>query len=742
MSKLMAILVIIFLCISCTDNAELPVKPDKNEGTENVLIELAVTVPAVTYTRTRGIVRTIDHETLINEIQILVFEEGKYKYRVPGLSINNTASTITFTALLKSGDIPMKLLILANATDVVVADEPVVGDSEEMIKKKMNRKFDYLTSVFPMSGEYELPEGLKPTGTGTILGLKMLRSIARVDVTATEVANFRMTGVKAYRANNYLQVIPDETGVSKVTFPSVPEGSDRNVDSSIFPVSSENWNNFSARLYLSETWSPEPEDQVDKATCIVVEGYYADSNTPSYYRMDFDPDNNHNAFGQVLRNHKYIFNIKKVSAPGWSTPDDAAHNRSSNIVAEVQAWDDDTMDMYFDGEHHFGISTREVVLKHKTGSEGIISVSTDLLDYTLQWADDAGVLQGTGAQSLSNDYFTVTKEDNGSRLVITALQNNLADGSNRIQHFVITAQRWTIYVSIQQKYDIAAYKTINLMSFTSGLGYLGTNILGSSSAEARATGLRGILTNQTNFGPDGVVECGGYNLVGVGANANNLTDALFSLFDVVYINYVPTSQFGSQDAHKLHNWLKTKKNRVLIASYDASDVSQNLLAEILAGKSGIKYFTSNGGPYPLAASTIGNHYFTTDGPFTKNAPVTSNFALRNYDIYHGEIQVNTSASEGITPILMGPGGGIVLGIDYSRRIVYWGDTDMSSNLSGTGATSENHIIAFNNGAVSSFGTEYSLINSIHFSAPIISCSILLNSSLRLVICCSSSICSF
>lgn len=64
---------------------------------------------------------------------------------------------------------------------------------------------------------------------------------------------------------------------------------------------------------------------------------------------------------------------------------------------------------------------------------------------------------------------------------------------------------------------------------------------------------------------------------------------------------------------------------------------------------------------------------------------------RNYDIYHGEIQVNTSASEGITPILMGPGGGIVLGIDYSRRIVYWGDTDMSSNLSGTGATSENHI---------------------------------------------------
>lgn len=40
---------------------------------------------------------------------------------------------------------------------------------------------------------------------------------------------------------------------------------------------------------------------------------------------------------------------------------------------------------------------------------------------------------------------------------------------------------------------------------------------------------------------------------------------------------------------------------------------------------------------------------------------------------------------------MGPGGGIVLGIDYARRIVYWGDTDISSYLSGIGATNENHI---------------------------------------------------
>lgn len=691
MRKLMAMLVLVFVGISCADDADIPVEPDENKK-EDVSVRLTITVPgSVVGGRTRGVGASVDRESLVNEIQVLVFENSQYQYHVAGISINNSTSSASFTALLKSSSSSLKLLILANSSDAVLANEPAVGDSEETVKKKINRKYDTITSNFPMSGECELPEGLTATTINNISGIKMLRSIARVDVKATEVTNFKLTGVKAYRANDYLQIIPNEPSVTKVTTPSVPDGSSGKVASEMFPVSSDDLNEFTARLYVPEINSPEASHWVNSATCIVVEGYYADSDTPSYYRMDFDPNNDNNAFGQVLRNHKYIFNIKKVSAPGWSNPDDAANNRSSSIVAEVQAWDDYTIDMYFDGEHHFGVSAREVILKHKAGSKGNLLVSTDLPDYTLQWADDAGTPQGTGSQSLANDYFTVEKAENGNQLVLTALQSNLVNGSSRTQNFMITAQRWRILVRIQQVYDVAAYKTISLMSFTTGLGYLGTNIIDSNNAEARATGLRGILTNQVNFGPDGVVECGGYNLIGVSTNANKLTDALFSLFDVVYVNYVATAQFGNLDAQKVHNWLKEKKNRVLIASFDAGDVSQNLLAEILGTKSGVTYFTSNTGPFPLASSTTDNRYFTTDGPFTNGTAVSSGFSLRNYDSYHGEIKLNSDASEGITPILIGPGGGIVLGIDYSRRIVYWGDTDISSYLSGTGATTNNRI---------------------------------------------------
>ena len=109
-----------------------------------------------------------------------------------------------------------------------------MDDSEDLVKKNINLRFNNITSDFPMYGEYELPGGLEATVINNITGIKMLRSIARVDVKATEVANFKLSGVKAYRANDHLQIIPNETGVVRVTLPSVPAGSSGNVNSILY----------------------------------------------------------------------------------------------------------------------------------------------------------------------------------------------------------------------------------------------------------------------------------------------------------------------------------------------------------------------------------------------------------------------------------------------------------------------------------------------------------------------------
>lgn len=60
--------------------------------------------------------------------------------------------------------------------------------------------------------------------------------------------------------------------------------------------------------------------QLSDATCIVVGGYYDGASELSYYRIDFNPGVEGHPFGQVLRNHKYVFRIKKVTGTGGVMP--------------------------------------------------------------------------------------------------------------------------------------------------------------------------------------------------------------------------------------------------------------------------------------------------------------------------------------------------------------------------------------------------------------------------------------
>ena len=79
MKKLMVILITGLLYMSCTDSMEVSGDADRN-NTEDVSVRLVITIPAsTTYARTRGTFATTDHESKISEIQVLVFEEGKYK---------------------------------------------------------------------------------------------------------------------------------------------------------------------------------------------------------------------------------------------------------------------------------------------------------------------------------------------------------------------------------------------------------------------------------------------------------------------------------------------------------------------------------------------------------------------------------------------------------------------------------------------------------------------------------------
>ena len=634
-----------------------------------------------------------DRETEIDEILLLVFEEGGDKYRVRGISITNSGTTTSFSARLLATDKTLDLYIVANATAAVLANEPQVGDTENEVRTKLQLGFPLggNFTTLPMSGHYRLVSGLDANYRQEISGVSMLRAVARVDVLVGGITNFELTSIQAYRVNSRIQLIANQD-LPVVTAPSIPVNSRMEVNT---PVSAVSGNQAVSGLYLSESVSPAESERVNGATCVVVGGKYAGSGEVTYYRIDFDPDDTQGSFGQILRNHRYVFTIRSVAGPGWPSTDEAASNRSAQINLDIQSWDESTTDMYFDTDHHFGVSTREVVLGSKQNAALTVQVDTDLSDYTFQWSDEQGNVSGTAAQSLTGSYFKVEKTNNGRHIVVTALQSNNSDSDERKAYFVINASRWRILMTIRQQIVDISGRTINMVSFRSYLGHLGENLLlPNISPESRGAGLQGILNNPANFGTGGTVTCGGFNLLLTNVSASSINDAALALADVIYFNYVSNGDLRI-DLSPVGRWLKASAKRVLILSFDSQGVNTPIMQEFLGSTPDLMQTSPKSGSYPLAGKSASD-FFTDMGPFTVTpyTPVDANFKFQNYDVTHGEI--GPGSAEGITPLLNGPGGGIVLGVDMSRRIIYIGDIDIfSANNSNSGINNSKGTINSN-----------------------------------------------
>ncbi len=590
-------------------------------------------------------------------------------------------------------DKTLDLYIVANATAAVLANEPQVGDTENEVRTKLQLGFPLggNFTTLPMSGHYRLVSGLDANYRQEISGVSMLRAVARVDVLVGGITNFELTSIQAYRVNSRIQLIANQD-LPVVTAPSIPVNSRMEVNT---PVSAVSGNQAVSGLYLSESVSPAESERVNGATCVVVGGKYAGSGEVTYYRIDFDPDDTQGSFGQILRNHRYVFTIRSVAGPGWPSADEAASNRSAQINLDIQSWDESTTDMYFDTDHHFGVSTREVVLGSKQNAALTVQVDTDLSDYTFQWSDEQGNVSGTAAQSLTGSYFKVEKTNNGRHIVVTALQSNNSDSDERKAYFVINASRWRILMTIRQQIVDISGRTINMVSFRSYLGHLGENLLlPNISPESRGAGLQGILNNPANFGTGGTVTCGGFNLLLTNVSASSINDAALALADVIYFNYVSNGDLRI-DLSPVGRWLKASAKRVLILSFDSQGVNTPIMQEFLGSTPDLMQTSPKSGSYPLAGKSASD-FFTDMGPFTVTpyTPVDANFKFQNYDVTHGEI--GPGSAEGITPLLNGPGGGIVLGVDMSRRIIYIGDIDIfSANNSNSGINNSKGTINSN-----------------------------------------------
>ncbi|MCC8174293.1 MAG: hypothetical protein LIO65_07980, partial [Odoribacter sp.] len=657
-----------------------------NNETEEVNLFLTVTTPSpLLPTRNQT-----DEETAIKEIVVAVFnKDGEYEYYTDGFSINSNGANTSFNARLKASETPVKIFLIANATSQFLQNEPSVGDSENEVKKKIMMDYNpSITSDFPMFGGESLQK-LETGTTNTLNGIKMLRSIARVDVkTSLNTGEFELLEIKAYRINDKIQIIPDNIDENQGTVinPSVPSTSQANINSSLMNVNGEQYS--SAQLYISEAENyADANEQTKKATCIVVGGKYKGSSEITYYRMDFGT--NINSIGKILRNYRYVFNITDVYEEGWSNPDDAANNRTSYIEADILEWNEDDSYITFDASNYFSISSRTLEIGHYVNSQGTFEVDTDVENYTIQLIDESGNPYsnsiGKGETMITPDgRFEFHIASDGYTIQVKALQENLS-GEIITQYLQVNANRLRVKLTVHQNWT----KVINVFSYSvalANLGDMGGGIFnsGTSIAEARGRCLRGILEKTNLYGLGGIVDFGGYHISGTsGSTSSTSTDytpSQLEFYDVIYLNHLPKARINNIEAEYIINWLEANENRVLVVHYDHTDYNSVIMNAI-------------GTPYSGSLTT--NAYTVYEGApdIIMNGPfgtVDPTFRFRVYDTTHGQISLDYALENEISPVLLdGNNGNVALGIDFNRRIVYCGDIDyyygLDANMSGVNA---------------------------------------------------------
>ena len=88
--------------------------------------------------------------------------------------------------------------------------------------------------------------------------------------------------------------------------------------------------------YVREIYIPErmAGNDNNNAPCLIIGGFYKDSQKITYYRADFmekDAISNTAKYLDILRNYRYRFNISKVSGPGFDTEEEALKSKPENF---------------------------------------------------------------------------------------------------------------------------------------------------------------------------------------------------------------------------------------------------------------------------------------------------------------------------------------------------------------------------------------------------------------------------
>ena len=367
-------------------------------------------------------------ESAVKSLKILVFktkdagatlsdQEEKYAYeaKISSVTPQDGGKYYKVVARLKGDDntTPYRLVLIANHS--FDADALAEGMSKAEVfaasglKKAFTEKWDTndAAATIPMWGESDakvITEGVTfsdcfdQTGEGKTK-IHLIRSLARVDVgisfnadaaseetTPTTDVPLTLESVRVYRyATSFLvpgtqtNTYYSDNGVRKPK-PVLPDGVAMADDTKCLSFTAIN-----DRTSVRDIYIPERLKGSDKSDrpCLVIGGKYNGAAKATYYRLDFiktpkegHPKDTAEAL-DILRNHRYRFNITKVSGPGYDTPEEALSGEPVNIYFDVVVWDEAKVgEVRYDGQYYLAV-TKDRFAFGKNGAAESFKIRTN-----------------------------------------------------------------------------------------------------------------------------------------------------------------------------------------------------------------------------------------------------------------------------------------------------------------------------------------------------------------------------
>lgn len=388
---------------SCSEGEVLTSNGDTADIYTDTAIRLLIKGEGVSLP-TKGMSNEVE-QGYTSDLLIFILREdnsGTYRYET-SRPVEGSKENYTVKIPNSLDNSKLKLILFSNSKDILGNDPDIrfkvdgVGSSEQDIRSQLlitlSSKWDLKTRI-PMWGE----SGFRfsaPNASQTVANLSLVRMLARVDVGLNfksnaidaeklGLPNFRMHKVKVCNVNNSGQLLPNLGSYSitdnkvSVIKPSVPK-SVSNLGS--YEISAlDSTRGFEREIYLFEQ-DNDMHSTVFKPerACVLVQGsYITDSGleVTGWYRLDFYNFNSSKQFSDILRNTLYRFNIKSVSGPGFSNPDDALNSIASNITVELQAYDLTQNDIVFDGQNFLSVNKSELFF-YKNSKSANFNFTTD-----------------------------------------------------------------------------------------------------------------------------------------------------------------------------------------------------------------------------------------------------------------------------------------------------------------------------------------------------------------------------